>query len=204
MGARPRRDDLLLVPDRPDNRRDLRHPDGHNLGCAGRAAFRRASVQLVHVEAADAQGDVGPASAFATISVNFPPTPIAPVSGSVLNTFTPTFSWSSIPGAISYQLQLTNTTTGIPLAPISVTGTSFTLVSAALLDDDAYTWGVAAVTLERHRIAGHRSRKHPDRLQRLGARRAHAARPRSAPLRHTANRRSPGTPCPGRPPISSR
>jgi hypothetical protein len=98
------------------------------------------------VEAADAQGDVGPASAFATISVNFPPTPIAPVSGSVVNTFTPTFSWSSIPGAISYQLLLTNTTTGVPLTPISVTGTSFTLVSA-LLDDDAYTWGVSAVTL---------------------------------------------------------
>ena len=74
------------------------------------------------------------------------PTPLSPsgtVSAAVVST-TPTFSWSSVPGAARYTLTLIDATTNqVLINNVSVTGTTYTS-TPTLKVGDSYTWYVAA------------------------------------------------------------
>ncbi len=87
----------------------------------------------------------GSASTSATLSVLQlgTPMPIWP-SNKALASTTPIFSWSSVSGAANYVLTLTDLTANTALAPISVTGTSYT-PSTPLTMGDSYQWQVQAV-----------------------------------------------------------
>lgn len=68
-----------------------------------------------------------------------PPTPLAPADGAAVHdTFRPTFTWSAVPGASTYDLALD----GATARPITVSGTSFT--PAGDLLGGTHVWSVVA------------------------------------------------------------
>ncbi len=70
----------------------------------------------------------------------------APRAGSVLTTTDLPFEWSPVPGAVSYNLTVTDTTTGqVAVTQDGLTGTSFAIPSSVSLSSDGYTWDVTAV-----------------------------------------------------------
>jgi hypothetical protein len=78
------------------------------------------------------------------------PTPILPPDKSSINTDQPTFTWSAVAGAASYELYISDSLTG-PVVDKNVNGTSYTLTAAqALTPGHSFTWYVAAVSTNGH------------------------------------------------------
>ena len=68
----------------------------------------------------------------------------SPADGSATPDTTPTFSWTAIPGAAGYDLQLADSRAGVESAPVqNVTDTSYT-PSSALTDKHTHYWRVQA------------------------------------------------------------
>jgi hypothetical protein len=75
---------------------------------------------------------------------------IAPGPGAVVTSTTPVFEWSTVAGAVSYSLTVTDTVTGkVVISQPGLTGTSYTPPAGTpLTSGDAFTWDVTAVTAE--------------------------------------------------------
>ncbi len=86
-----------------------------------------------YVEAAAEQGDVVSYSRASTsvFTLNVPPsqhmlTAVAPAPGATVNTTEPTFQWNAVPGAVSYNVLISDTAGYGNFIPQQVTGTSYT------------------------------------------------------------------------------
>ena len=106
---------------------------------------------LWYVAAVDGSGNPGEAAS-STFTVNTTtlgtPTLIAPAANASVQTLTPTFSWSAVPGATFYSLDLVDLTAGDGYdgsanVSVNVTGTSY-IYTPPLIDGHEYLWLVAA------------------------------------------------------------
>ena len=68
---------------------------------------------------------------------------LSPGEGAYLSQRRPTFSWSAVPGAVSYDLQITNNSTTLPVIT-PITKTSYTLPASGQLDYGTVSWSVTA------------------------------------------------------------
>ena len=97
-----------------------------------------------------AQREDGPATS-QEFTVSAPPIgspgPISPAAGGVVNTTTPTFEWSAVPGAVDYLLTIDDMTSHPVLFDAVVGGTSYTPKGTLLLDDSDYQWYVVAAVM---------------------------------------------------------
>jgi hypothetical protein len=73
-----------------------------------------------------------------------PPAPTASGPSGTIDTDLPTFSWNNVTGASSYEVWLTDQTTGSTVTVPNILGTSWTPAQALTLGDN-YTWWVGAV-----------------------------------------------------------
>ncbi len=105
----------------------------------------------------------------------------APQAGSVVTTTALPFEWSPVPGAVSYDLTVTDTTTGkTAITQNGLAGTSYTIPSTTSLAAGLYTWDVTAVMADGQPAAGTlRCRVSPtSRSRRRRAPAASSTRPR--------------------------
>jgi hypothetical protein len=72
---------------------------------------------------------------------------IVPGAGAVVTTTTPTFQWTPALGAISYNLTVIDTVTGVTvISQQNLATTSYTAPGTTLTSGDTYSWTVSAVT----------------------------------------------------------
>jgi uncharacterized repeat protein (TIGR01451 family) len=98
------------------------------------------------VVAYDSAGNLGPAPAALTFTVQPPPTPTSLAPGGVV-AGTPTLQWSASAGAAGYVVQLFDVTAAEPIyvaGSASASGTSYT-PDTSLVDGHLYQWRVRAV-----------------------------------------------------------
>jgi predicted phage tail protein len=106
-------------------------------------ALANGNIYQWEVQAVDSSGNTGPWSAVAQFTDSNLPVPalVAPTGSATVQ---PTFSWTAVTGAASYDLVLQDQSTGQSSQQTGLKSTTFT-PSSPLTVDDTYAWSVNAV-----------------------------------------------------------